>query len=351
LNNLGVLVRVLVYFASTVCAANYSYGNTSTVGIFPAGVKLDRVFRANSHTEGPAVGPDGRIFFCDITSSRRSEEGGAIYVFDPRSEQTTLLRSPSGMAAGIKFDSDGNMVTTQGADFGARDVERTDHVTGLTYRLASLYNGRPFNAPNDLDIDSHGRIYFTDPRYFGYEAVEQPVFGVYRIDTDATVHLVAADLAKPNGIAISENEKRIYVADDDVGVTDPARINLPMIFGRMQIVAYDLSSTGALSNRKVFVDYGTSEGADGLAIDRNGNVYAAVRDTKRPGIRVYNKNGSEIAYLPTPEQPSNLALVEGPRGPLIYITSGNSLYRASALIGPKIRGHSETRNSRAQLIH
>jgi gluconolactonase len=135
--------------------------------VVASGAKLEKLFDGGYWTEGPAVGPDGKIYFCDLTMTfATGMEAGNIWVYDPVTSRTTLFRSPSGMAAGIKFDHNGNMVVTEGADFGGRSVIRTDAKTGRSTILAGLYKGRPFNAPNDLDIDDEGRIYFTDPRVF-----------------------------------------------------------------------------------------------------------------------------------------------------------------------------------------
>ena len=76
------------------------------------------------------------------------------------------------------------MIVAEGADYGGRRVTKTDMKTGKSYILAGLYEGRPFNSPNDITIDEKGRIYFSDPRYWGHEPIEQPVQAVYRIDPD-----------------------------------------------------------------------------------------------------------------------------------------------------------------------
>src|SRR5260370_20728301 len=91
------------------------------------------------------------------------------------------------MAAGTKFDAEGNLIIAEGNDFGGRRVSKIDMKTGKNYILAGLYGGRPYNGPNDLTIDENGRIYFTDPPYFGYEAIEQPIMGEYRIVPDGKV--------------------------------------------------------------------------------------------------------------------------------------------------------------------
>ncbi|HMD15468.1 MAG TPA: SMP-30/gluconolactonase/LRE family protein, partial [Terriglobales bacterium] len=122
---------------------------------------------------------------------------------------------PSGMAAGTKFDAEGNLVIAEGNDFGGRRISKIDMKTGKSYILAGLYNGRPYNGPNDLTIDEKGRIYFTDPRYFGYEAIEQPILGVYRIDPDGKVTRIITDAGKPNGICVSPDQKTLYVIAND----------------------------------------------------------------------------------------------------------------------------------------
>src|SRR5947209_19793673 len=99
------------------------------------------------------------------------------------------------------------MIVAEGADYGGRRVIRTDMKTGKSYILAGLFEGHPFNSPNDLAIDEKGRIYFSDPRYLGHEPVEQPVQAVYLIDTDGMVHRIITDASKPNGLAISPDQK------------------------------------------------------------------------------------------------------------------------------------------------
>jgi gluconolactonase len=306
--------------------------------VITADARLEKLYAATWHTEGPAVGPDGRIYFCDITAtSRTNMEAGEILVFDPASGRTSVYRSPSAMAAGIKFDSRGDMIVTEGADFGGRAVVRTDRPSGRSFILAALFEGRPLNAPNDLDIDSAGRIYFTDPRYFGHEPLEQPVFGVYRIDPDGSIARLAADVTMPNGIALSPDEKTLYVVETNIGTTDVSRPDVTTRFGPMRILAYDLSTRGSLSNRRIFVDFGSELGADGIAVDRDSNVYAAVQSARIAGVHVYSPAGKEIAYIPTPETAYNLALVKNGSGTFMYITAGKSLYRIRTQIPPPAR--------------
>src|SRR4029453_2484358 len=127
--------------------------------IVPAVAKLEKVFDDGMVlTEGVAVAPDGMVYFSDITFSHVSKEktgmleAGHIWKFDPKTGKATIFRSPSGMSNGIKFDADGNMIVAEGADYGGRRVIRTDMKTGKSYIIAGLFEGRPFNAPNDIAI-------------------------------------------------------------------------------------------------------------------------------------------------------------------------------------------------------
>src|ERR1700722_12424240 len=175
--------------------------------IVPPDAKLEKIFdKGMVLTEGVTVAPDGMVYFSDITFSFHSREkglpleAGHIWKLNPRTLKATIFRSPSGMSNGLKFDAAGNMIVAEGADFGGRRVIRTDMKTGKSYIIAGLFEGRPFNSPNDITIDLKGRIYFSDPRYLGHEPIEQPVQAVYRIDTDGAIHRIITEAGKPNGV-------------------------------------------------------------------------------------------------------------------------------------------------------
>ena len=308
----------------TTYAPTYS---DSRVGV--AGAKLERVFHSGNWTEDPVESPDGKVYFCDVTATfRTGMTAGIIWVFDPTSGQTRIFRSPSGMAAGIQFDANGCMVAACGADFGARAIIRTDMETGRSNIVAGLYKGRPFNSPNDLIIDRQGRIYFTDPRYLGHESIEQPVFGVYRVDGDGTVNLILADVSKPNGIALSPDERILYVVEHDIRLLDRRIEDVPTRdIGEMRILRYALNADGSANNQEVFVDFAGEKGADGIAIDPDGNLYAAVQSDRHPGVRVFSAAGELLALLPMPERPSNLALTTLHEQPFLYVTASTGLYR------------------------
>ena len=286
-------------------------------------------------TEGVAAGHDGMVYFSDITftyackDSKGVAEAGHIWRYNPKNGQLTIFRSPSGMSNGIKFDAAGDMIVAEGADNGGRRVIRTDVKTGKSYILASAYEGRRLNSPNEITIDEKGRIYFSDPRYLGHEPVDQPVMAVYRIDPDGSLHRILTDAGKPNGLAVSSDQKTLYVVSNDNGVTGLDRLpqGIPTQKGPMCLWAYDLAPDGTVSNKRQLVNYFPHDGPDGLVVDAEGNLYVAVRNVKRPGIYVYSPEGKERAYIPTPGLPTNVAFGWGKDSKTLYVTSGKSLYK------------------------
>ena len=311
--------------------------------IVPPDAKLEKLFESRVLTEGAAVAPDGSVYFSEITFSHiaRDEHGaieaGHIWRFDPTTGKTAIFRSPSGMSNGIKFDAAGNMIVAEGADYGGRRVTRTDMQTGKAQIIAGLFEGRPLNSPNDITIDAKGRIYFSDPRYLGHEPIDQPVVGVYRIDTDGSLHRIITDAGKANGVCVSPDQKSLYVVSNDNGGTaidrlskgdakQADKVSTPLRKGFMALLAYDLSPDGTATFRKTLVDYSPFDGPDGLVVDKDGNLYVAVRAENRPGICVYSPEGKELAYIKT-EVPTNVGFGRGKDAKLLYITAGSSLYR------------------------
>ena len=230
-----------------------------------------------------------------------------------------------------EFDARGDMIICEGADYGGRRVIRTDMKTGMSYIITGMFEGRRLNSPNDVTIDLKGRLYFSDPRYLGHEALEQPVMGVYRIDPDGSIHRIISDAGKPNGVCISPDQKTLYVVSNDNGATGFERLGkapaVPLRKGHMALMAYDLNAKGEATFRKTLVDYYPEDGPDGLVVDAAGNLFVAVRSEKKPGIVVYSPAGKELAYIKTPELPTNVGFARGQDAKLLYITSGKSLYR------------------------
>jgi gluconolactonase len=316
--------------------------------IVPADAKLELLFTRTAPihgglTEGPAVAPDGSIYFSDIPIGK---DKGMILRFDPKTKKTTVFTDDSHKSNGLKFDAKGFLIACEGADEGGRCLSRWDTKTGKRTVIADRYQGKRFNAPNDLVLDRRGRIYFTDPRYLGSELRELEHRAVYRVDLDGKASEVTHAPEKPNGIALSPDERTLYVADHNNGTDriDPsAPASRP---GAMKIHAFPLDVDGRVKGPgKVLIDFGTEIGCDGMTVDAKGNLYLAVRTPKRPGIWVFDPDAKEVAYIPTgaaqPDAkeptgiPSNCCFGIGAESKVLYITVDTSLYR----IPLKVEGH------------
>ncbi len=232
-------------------------------------------------TEGPTPAPDGSIYFSDIPFGK---DKGMILRFDPKTKKTTVFTDDSHKSNGLKFDARGFLIACEGSDEGGRCVSRWDVKTRRRSVLADRYQGKRFNAPNDLAIDRKGRIYFTDPRYLGDEPRELEHRAVYRIDPDGKVIEVTHALEKPNGIALSPDQKTLYVADHNNG-TDRIDPTAPAPKpGAMKVYRFPLDADGLVKGPgQVLVDFGAESGCDGMTVDAKGHVYLAVRSLQAAG--------------------------------------------------------------------
>ena len=312
------------------------------VGIIPPDARLEHLFTRSAKlkgglTEGPAVAPDGSIFFSDIPMNK---DGGAgmILRYDPRSGKTTPFKKDSGKSNGLMFEAAGRLVGCQGADYGKRRIVSWDIQTGEEKLVAGKFNGKQFNAPNDLVIDRSGRIYFSDPRYVGHEPRELQHRAIYRIDADGTVRELTRQVEKPNGIALSPDEKTLYVANHDNG-TDRIDPSLPPPKqGSMKLYAFSLDGKGLVTGpRRTLIDFGSEKGIDGMTTDSRGNLYLALRSARRPGILITDPSGKELGHISTrgapglpPDAeslPSNCVFGRGYQADILYVTVDTSLYR------------------------
>jgi gluconolactonase len=280
--------------------------------VVPEGAKLEKLWGEGEFTEGPAQGPDGCIYFSDI--------GNRIMRFDPSTGKTTEFRKPSGRANGLDFDPQGRLVACEGASTGGgRRVSITDK-DGRVRTLADSWKGKRFNSPNDLTVDTKGRVYFSDPRYVGGERRELERESVYRIDPDGTVTRIIKSVGKPNGVILSPDMKTLYVADNDPR-------------GKRVLLAFPLRDDGTVGDGRELHDFGKGRGIDGMSIDVKGNVYATAGSGKAAGVYVFSPAGKKIDFIPTPESPTN-CVFGGPNRKTLYVTAGKSLYR----IGLKVEG-------------
>jgi len=318
-------LKCLLLAAGAVSAPAAGSGpDTTGSPVVVQGVHLEHLFGGGSFTEGPAVAPDGCVSFSDLTfEDTDARYAGHLWRFDPRAMSCTVYRSPSNMSNGIGFDAGGRMVVAEGNGLGGRRIVRTDMTTGKSEVLAASYAGVPFNSPNDLTIAHDGRIIFTDPRYGDEKSVRQPMMGVYCIDTTGRASLLIGDVPMPNGVALSPDGHTLYVGCFDEGASEP-----PVPRARqMALFAYPLPQSGAPGPGRLLGDYGERDGPDGIEVDADGHIFAAVRDEARPGIAIHDTRGKEIGFIPLPEIPSNVAFDRPPHGDRLYVTAGRGLYR------------------------
>ena len=330
----------LVFSCGAMCLGLVANG-LADERIVPADAKLELLYTRSADirgglTEGPAVAPDGSIYFTDIPNG---PDKSLIVRFDPATKQTSVFSADAGMANGLAFDAQGYLIACEGNDTGGRRVSRWDTKTGKSQTIVDRYQGKKFNAPNDLVLDSKGRIYFTDPRYVGSEPRELEHRAVYRIDTDGKVVEVTHEVEKPNGIALSPDEKTLYVADHNNGSDRIDSAGPKPTKGAMKIYAYPLGGDGLVAGaRKTIHDFGTEDGCDGMCVDTAGRIYLTARGSKRPGVLVIDPAGKEQAFIATGAAnqqdakepkgfPSNVEFGRGADDNVLYVTVDKSLYR------------------------
>ena len=253
------------------------------------------------------------VYFCDITFTplckdplRASTRGPATSgSWTQRPDRQPFFRSPSGQTASTKFDAEGNLIIAEGNDFGGRRISKIDMKTGKKYSLTGLYNGRPYNGPNDLTIDEKGRIYFTDPRYFGYEAVEQPILGVYRIDPDGKVtHPALCRRGQAERDPCVPDQKTLYViANDNLArltstgwrKAEKPRRGLFCVACRLRARAKRHGQQSPCAGRWFPND--AQPAARGRSM-LTPNLYVAVHEPD-PALFVYSPEGKVLATIPT----------------------------------------------------
>lgn len=264
-------------------------------------------------SEGP-VWKDGRLLFSDVPAC-------TIFSWKEGDKTAEVFLKPSGSdridgqgSNGLAVDAANRLVLCRHGD---RNLGRMEPDGTLTI-LAKQFEGKRFNSPNDLTITKSGDILFTDPAYGLGKNVppELPFRGVFRLSPDGRLTLLTSELKDPNGIALSPDEKVLYIA-----VSDPAD---------SRIMAYDLEKDGSLSNGRVFFSIAGLPKrpgiCDGLKVDTGGNVWAAGPG----GIYVINQEGKLLGAILTGTPTANCGW-GGPARDTLYITADHRLLRVKTL--------------------
>jgi gluconolactonase len=269
-------------------------------------------------TEGPTVDRAGNVYFTEIINQRIMKLGADGVL--------STYREKSNAANGLLLDPQGRLIACEGGLFerpgvkvqGTPRVTRTDMTTGKIDVIATAYDGKPFQGPNDITIDSKGRLYFTD----------LAGAAVYRIDTSGAVAriLAAPDVQRPNGIQVSPDDTKLYLIEANQAQG-----------GARLIRAYDLQPDGTVRNMRVHYDFSPGRSADGMSIDTQGNLYASAGmnqlrgsaetlDTKT-GVYVISPQGKLLKFIPIPEDFITNNAFGGADMKTLYVTAGKTLYK------------------------
>jgi gluconolactonase len=276
-------------FLIAFCSVGFGQEKNNIV----TGARVEKAGTGYTFTEGPAVAPDGRVYFTDQPNDK-------IYVWDEKNRISLWLEGTN-RSNGLYFNKKGQLVTcadlyNQLAYF---DNDKKLHV------IHEKYNDNLLNAPNDLWIASNGGIYFSDPYYHRKwweegRGEEQEVRGVYYLNPKGEIARVIDDFKQPNGLIGTPDGKILYVSDINDG----------------KIWKYNIQPDGSLANKTFFAPHGS----DGMTIDNKGNVYLTSGK-----VWIYSPKGELVQEIEVPENPSNVCF-GGKKRNILFITARTSVY-------------------------
>jgi gluconolactonase len=274
---------------------------------------IERIATGCRWAEGPVYIRDGGyLLWSDIPNNRImrwNEDDGHVSVF----------RSPSNFSNGHTRDREGRLIS---CEHDSRRVTRTEHDGSITV-LMDKFNGKPLNAPNDVVVAADGAVWFTDPgfgifgNYEGHRADPELPANVYRFDpkTGRATVVFVPEAGRPNGIAFSPDEKKLYVIVMAFPGGRPAEIRV-----------FDVNGD-KLANGKIFAADFTKGNTDGMRLDVDGNVWCSMGsgDPAEDGVRCYAPNGDLIGKIHLPETCANLCF-GGKKKNRLFMTASTSVY-------------------------
>jgi gluconolactonase len=268
--------------------------NLNAQSILDPNAKLETIAVGIQQPEGPVWKDGVGLLFSDIQAAKiyKWESGNSSSVFMEHSDSTN----------GLAYDLQGRLIAGQ---MGKRRIVRFEE-DGTQTDLASKYQGKRFNSPNDLVVKSDGSIFFTDPDFNipgGPTKKELSFQGIYRISLTGNIQLLDGTFDKPNGICFSPDEKKLYVNESPKG----------------EIYVWDVVDDSTIANKKLFAKLSSGGYADGMKTDPEGNVYC----TGPKGVWVYSPDGKYIGLISLPNNysASNIAWGEADRKTM-FITCG-----------------------------
>ena len=271
--------------------------------------------------EGPAWHPElGLLTSGEGNINRRDRDG-----------KRSIYREQAG-SNGLMFDREGRLIICEPV---LRRVTRLDK-NGVLTVLADRFEGKRFNQPNDVTLDSRGRIYFSDPRYGDRSGMElldkqgRTVEGVYRIDLDGRVtRIIEHEADRPNGLVVTHDDKFLFVADNNNDTAGGAR----------KLWRFDLKADGSVdhASRKLIHDWGTTRGPDGMKLDALGRLFVAgglnkpnppfeTADKPTAGVYVFSPEGQLLELIPIPRDETPNCAFGGDDLKTLFVTSGGTLW-------------------------
>jgi gluconolactonase len=243
--------------------------------------------------DGPVWSLEDFLLFSDTVTDKQHK-------FTPGKGVSEIGTRPGG-TAGNAYDEKGNLYT---CEFRERRITRTAK-NGKTDVIAARFEGKRFNAPNDVVVRRDGNIYFTDPAFGNQQDTRELDFdGVFRVTTRGQIEAIAKWKTRPNGLALSPNGRTLYVSDSD----------------GQAIRAFDLDRAGVASNEHVLISKVPGVPA-GIRTDEMGNLYVAAK-----GVLIYSPQGELMRTIQLSETPSNLAFGD-PDFSTLFVTARTSVYR------------------------
>jgi gluconolactonase len=271
---------------------------------------VERLYTGARWSEGPVWFGDGRyLLWSDIPNDR-------ILRWHETTGRVDEFRKPAGFTNGFARDRQGRLIA---CEHGGRRVTRTETDGSITV-VCDNYGGKRLNSPNDVAVASDGAIWFTDPPfgilglYEGYRAEPELPTNIYRVDgRTGEVAVASGDVRRPNGLAFSPDERRLYVVEAGAA---------PRV-----IRVFDVVDNGrGLANNRVFVQCVEGERPDGLRVDVDGNLWCGWgMSAEFDGVRIINPDGKPIGHIHLPERCANLCFGGRNRNRL-FLAASKSLY-------------------------
>jgi gluconolactonase len=266
----------------------------------PPNSQPEKIADGFQFVEGPVWKNDAGLLFSDIPANTiyrwSADSGISVYI------------SPSGNSNGLAVDSQNRLLLAQ---HGNRRLARLE-TNGTETALATYYDGKRLNSPNDIAVKSDGSIFFTDPPYgISPDQEELGFYGIYRLSPSGLLQLLDTSLQRPNGIAFSPDETKLYVGDSE----------------SRTIYVWDILDDTLITDKQIFAYMNAVGYTDGMKVDEDGHLFAAGPF----GVWVYASDGTVLDTILVPGQTTNCNWGDSDRKTL-YITSGPAVYRIR--IGP-----------------